>query len=185
MSIIELPATSELGTLKAKKSFWNLTHQRAEKENLAKDESGYLVIAGHAGEDQKTINHIVTLAPLLVAFIGQLHYFENGDFDYIEIGSKHDETNGAPYSYAGISGGSLWRVRIVTKSGGGNPEMCFEGATLAGVPFYQIPEDCGRVKVRAHGPKTLYQNMVSCLISKNHCNEFNRVRPGIANSLTR
>jgi hypothetical protein len=170
LAVIQLPLVSELATLQAKRSFWSLTHESSAKLAKALDPLGCMVIAGHPGEDQTNVGsrggfQEVTLAPGLVGFTGQQAYLEHGGFDYIEVASLRDATNQAPNSYAGISGGSLWRIPIMRKPKDNNSQVYPGPLTLAGVPNYEFIEGPGKVRVRAHGPKSIYECLLTKLIS--------------------
>jgi len=125
-----------------------------------------MVVAGHVAENLKNLGaqsgfSEVTYIPCLVGFTGGLGGFSKKGFDYLEVGSNCDGTNGAPMSYAGVSGGSLWRVPIFRKTPDSPVE--FKGMTLAGVTFYETIESHGKIRVRAHGPKSIYQKLLGKL----------------------
>jgi hypothetical protein len=170
LAVIQLPSISELATLQAKRSFWNLTNNTSDKLAKALDSFGCMAIAGHPGEDQKDVGSMggfqaVTLAPGLVGLTGQEAYFESEGFDYIEVISMRDATNQAPNSYAGVSGGSLWRVPIMRKPKDNNSQVYPGPLILAGVPFYEFIEEPGKVRVRTHGPKSIYEKLLAKLIA--------------------
>jgi hypothetical protein len=169
-AIIVLPPCDQLATLQRRKSFWNLTNNQAANMAGALDERGCIAIAGHPAEDVDTEAgprggfSDVTFAPGLVGFTGQTAYFDREGFDYIEVGSQRDDRNEAPFSYHGVSGGSLWRIPIMRRSGDPDTAVFFPNQLfLIGVPFFEIEEAPGRIRVRGHGPRTIYERLLPAL----------------------
>jgi len=169
IAVIQLPLCEELSTLIAKKSFWNLTNQTEDKLSRAMVSGSCMAIVGHPGEDvQDQVGPTggfqeATFAPGMVGFTGQTAYFEHEGLDYIEIDSRRTVENEAPKSYGGISGGSLWRIPILRRPTDDNSQVYPGELVLAGVPFWQFPENEGLITVRGHGPRTIYQNLLSML----------------------
>lgn len=169
LSVIQLPPSSTLNTIKAKKSFWSLTVRTEQKLAAALVKNGCDMIAGHVGaelEEQGARSGFkeVCFIPGLVAATGRLRYFERRTYDYIDVGSIRTLETDAPISYGGISGGSLWRVPILRKKGDDNTKVYFRDFFLSGVPFYESDEDSnGRRRIRAHGPKSIYQKLLPTL----------------------
>ena len=132
----------------------------------ALDPKGCMVIAGHPAEDlQKDVGPIggfrdVTFSPGMVGFTGQIHYFERDGYDYVEVESYRTDANRAPTSYKGVSGGALWRVPILRKAEDDNSKVFTEKLTFAGVPFYEFPAEKGGIRIRCHGPKTIYESLL-------------------------
>jgi hypothetical protein len=166
MAIIELPPCPPLWAIDSIKSFWNLTHRTPDRIQRGLDSNGLMFIAGHPGEDMHRVPDVagftdVLMAPGLVGLTGQTNYFEQGHLDYLEVESQRDEVNEAPRSWAGVSGGSLWRVPIMRNLQG---EYSTGDVTLAGVPYLQeYLQTPGHIRVRGHGPLTLYRELLSRL----------------------
>ncbi len=171
LAVIELPPSPELDTIKAKKSFWNLSNKTGEKLAGAIATHGCIGIAGHPVEDKAPKGKMmgfedVTFAPGFVGFTGQINYFEHEGFDYLEVDSLRTEANGAPKSYQGVSGGSVWRIPILRRTENGREVIHFDRVTLAGVPFIEFKEETGRIRVRAHGPISIYKKLLSKLVAQ-------------------
>jgi len=169
IAVIQLPEVPALATLRARQSFWNLTNHSEEKLARALDPMGCMAIVGHPGEDvEDDVGPAggfqeATFSPGLVGLTGQTEYFERDGLDYIGVASRRTDENGAPRSYKGVSGGSLWRVPIMRKSTDNNSKVFPGKLTLAGVPFWQFAEEAGLIRVRGHGPKTIYQTLLAKL----------------------
>lgn len=56
-----------------------------------------------------------------------------------------------PSSFAGASGGAVWRFYIAEKDG----LASLVGSRLVGVPFFETPRD-GKKIISCHGPKSIY-----------------------------
>ena len=136
---------------------------------MALDDAGCMVIAGHPAEDIQNVGPIggfkeATFSPGIVGFTGRIGYFEQDGLDYIDVDSKRTDESRAPASYKGVSGGSVWCVPILRRPGATNSQVQPGKLTLAGVPFYEFPEEDGRIRIRAHGPRTIYQKLLSHLV---------------------
>jgi hypothetical protein len=184
LAVIKLPTSSQLGTIQAKKSFWNLTNHREDKLARACDSRGCMAIAGHPGEDmhdeipRNGFDQLI-ISEGLIGITQRDRYFEIRDievsarpvttYDYLEVLSIRDEQNRAPRSYEGVSGGSLWQIPIVRRADEDNSKIRPGQITLAGVPFYQFrvgPE--GHNRVRGHGPQSIYGRLVDALREASH-----------------
>lgn len=176
LSVIHLPPGDLLGTLKASKSFYNLSFNTADKLAKAQNETGCLVVSGFPAEAMQDVRtwqgfEEVALAEGLIGLTGQEGCFErvydDGEhpvsYDYLEFMSIRDKTNNAPTNYGGVSGGSLWRVPFYRRPHDDNSKIFFRDATLAGVPIYQEFEPTGSIRVRCHGPKSIYESMLAVL----------------------
>jgi len=168
IAVILLPEVPELATLRARRTFWNLTNQTEQKLASALDQMGCMAIGGHPDEDVEDVGPLggfreATFSPGIVGFTGQIGCFERDGFDYLEVDSKRTDKTRAPASYKGVSGGSLWRVPILRKAKVDNSKVQPGKLTLAGVPFYEFPEEDGRIRIRAHGPKTIYGKLLARL----------------------
>jgi hypothetical protein len=130
-----------------------------------------MAIAGHPAEDIGAVMPAAgfseaTSVPGMIGFTGQEMYCRRGNHDYIEIRSIKDDVNLAPTSYAGVSGGSLWRVPILKNAAIPDSPYLPGEITLAGVPFFQIPNaNDGDNRVRAHGPLSIYRELIRHLPS--------------------
>jgi hypothetical protein len=170
LSVIVLPRVPQLDTLKAKKSFLNIGHDPDKKMASALIDEGTIFVCGFPGEGQQSKGpqsgfSETVLLPGLAGASYRSMYFERNGLDYLEINSKRDESNDpitiAPKSYGGVSGGSFWRVPIYWESKSDN--IIFKEVYFAGVPYLELPVDEFRSTIRAHGPKSVFQVLLSTL----------------------
>jgi hypothetical protein len=159
LAVITLPESPELGTLKAKKCFWSLCADLDAKLRDALVGSDSLLIVGHAEEDKTSYeDQGIAYAPRLSGRSVQSDYFEHNGFDYLELAVKRDTFGDVPISFAGVSGGSLWR--LWTSDVGVSPAKW--KLTFAGVPFLQYPPGLSTT-IRSHGPRSLYSRLLPLL----------------------
>jgi hypothetical protein len=162
MTFIQIPTGPELGMIKAKKSFWNLRHDRENRMKVCMSTSGAWCLSYHADErtekEQIDTGIILTL-PASVGWGGQRRTYEIHGFDYFEMGlDPPDAIKGVPDSFGGASGGGVWKVPL-----SGNRDQIKTGKPLlAGVIFYQTIERT----IICHGPKSIYERLYKTLIAQ-------------------
>ena len=116
-------APSDVVTIKAHKSFLNLAQQKeALSECPPVIENGLWTVTGMVGEltevqpnpEARTVAcHIHGEA--FISAVQRTH--EHNGYDYFDLGANL-ELPGAPSSFAGVSGGGLWQVKLsMAKSG--------------------------------------------------------------------
>lgn len=161
LALLRIPEAS-LGTIKAAKSFLNLTRHRAELESHPPQiDKGFWAVLGMVGElSTVQANLEARVANALVqsrAFFGGIdHYQERGDWDYLDVGADMtlDDT---PISFGGLSGGALWQVDL-EGDGRGKPKWTGR-AHFRGVIFWQTQVTEKRRAIRCHGPKSVFNTM--------------------------
>lgn len=80
-------------------------------------------------------------------------------FDYFDYPVSPVDRVEAPASWGGMSGGGVWQVPLKTAEGA----VTHGSATLSGVMFYQYPTTETQCGIKAHGPRSIYDNAVSAL----------------------
>jgi len=75
-------------------------------------------------------------------------------YDYLDVGAKLD-LPGTPSTFGGVSGGGLWEIGLVMKSG----TISWDGKRyFRGVAFWESPLTDGRRRViRCHGPRSIFE----------------------------
>lgn len=153
-------APSDVSTIKARKSFLNLSKQKgvlAEYPSVI--EKGLWAVTGMAGEftevqsspEQKAVTcHIRGKA--FISTVAQTH--ERNGHDYFDIGAKLD-LPGSPKSFVGVSGGGVWQIRLSKAKSG---EISWDGKRFfRGVAFWESKRSDGRMIIRCHGPKSIFE----------------------------
>lgn len=87
-----------------------------------------------------------------VSVVVQTH--ERDGYDYFDLVANL-EIPGAPTSFAGMSGGGLWQIRLSKAESG---EMFWDGKRyFRGVAFWESKQPDGRAIIRCHGPKSIFE----------------------------
>ena len=158
LAILELPRPF-VSTIRAHKSFLNLTQQRA---TLAAHPLALVrcwAVTGMVGQfsevQTRQAANIVEANIQARAFFSVIQQtYQRDGYDYFDAGAKV-ELPGAPSSFGGVSGGGLWEIGLsMTKSG----KISWDGKRyFRGVAFWQSPLSDGRRVIRCHGPKSIFE----------------------------
>jgi hypothetical protein len=159
LSIIILP-NNLLGTLKARKSFFNISQKREEVlVNPLQLDLGVWVLFGFLQE--KTVTEgpkggyaIVKGFHGQFGFTGITKYYEQGEYDFWEVGVDYKFNEALPITFGGTSGGGLWQVHVT-----GSKEDGFQvqRRILMGVAFYETEIRNNIRYIRCNGPRTIYE----------------------------
>ncbi len=82
---------------------------------------------------------------------------ERGGFDYLDFRVKHDA--GVPVSFAGVSGGAIWRVFAKERDG----VLTMAEPLLTGVAFFQIASDSTGRSIVCHGRRSIYRSALDAI----------------------
>jgi hypothetical protein len=153
-------APSDVGTIKAHKSFLNLAQQKeALSECLPVIEKGLWAVTGMVGEftevQADTETRTVTCHIHGEAFISAVQRtHELNGYDYFDLGAKL-ELPGVPSSFVGVSGGGLWQINLSMAQSG---TISWDGKRyFRGVAFWESKEPDGQGIIRCHGPKSIFE----------------------------
>jgi len=117
LAFIEIPPCSQLATIRAKKSFWPLDHDRESCLKTPESHEGFWAFAHYVGEMARPIGSTrgfqnVNKLPAFVSLCGLHARFEKDGYDYLEC-KVHDTTSSSlPDSFGGGSGGGVWAVQL-------------------------------------------------------------------------
>lgn len=168
IAFIEIPNIDKLGSIKARKSFYNITYKRDERLKLSLEDQGLWAAACVPAEfnvdesSQKGFEKVIKLGGL-VGFTTVCNRDEIGDFDYIDVGTT---STISPTSFCGASGGGIWKVMLKKKKDVSLEEIEYENPILSGVIFYQENENMSERYLRCHGGKTIYSNLYDKIKSR-------------------
>jgi hypothetical protein len=169
LGFLTLPPDT-VGTLKAKKSFYNLSLRRErmlDKPPPLGD--GFWVLSGFGGEwtgDGKAQQGFKR-----VKFFRGMHgagqvaeEYEEGGFDYLSYEALYNELYEGPDSYGGFSGGALWHLLL--KPDG--EQLRVADRLLSGVAFLQSGKntDAGgetTKKIACHGRRSVYLSLIDAV----------------------
>ncbi|MGB8991725.1 MAG: hypothetical protein WCD80_06685 [Desulfobaccales bacterium] len=168
LAIIILPF-SELGTIKARKSFHNLDIKRDRIcANPPEFDKGVWALCGVP--EIKTIDEPSRKGfdslkgfTILCGFGSTRSTYIVGDYDYCDFEVKYDSSPDIPITFGGVSGGGLWQIPLRR-----SPEGTIEPIEfiLSGVAFYQTERTGLFRSVRCHGRNSIY-DMVYSFITEN------------------
>lgn len=168
LGVVVLPSTY-LGTIKARKSFYNLSSSRDEilTTPLANN-IGIWFLCGSPSEltteeDPRGGFGRVKRFYGLFGAGGVQKGYTSGKYDYLEFYVRCGK-NQLPESYGGISGGGLWQVPIQRSPDG---KLKAKEPILSGVAFYQSSMANHMRSIKCHGRKSIYKVMYD--VMKKEC----------------
>jgi hypothetical protein len=160
-----------LGTLRSLKSFCYL-----ESQNREFFESPHLnrmnwVIAGSPFEAVKVSQEGRIINVNFINFAGEAFFCRQSSrngFDYFDLRILSGE-GVFPQSYEGVSGGGIWLIPLEI-DGNDHATIGYARPILAGVAFYQFPEENKFRVIRGHGECSIYVNVLNKLKSLHNQN---------------
>lgn len=168
IAFIEILDLDKLGSIKARKSFFNITYKRDENLKLSLEDQGLWAVACCPSEfnmvegAQGGFKEITKLGGI-VGYTTVNDRDVVGDFDYIEVSTA--STN-SPLSFEGASGGGLWKVPLNKKKDASLEEIEHKSPILSGVIFYQESKTMNSKILRCHGGETIYLNLYDKIKSR-------------------
>jgi hypothetical protein len=161
LAFISIPP-SKVGTLTANKLFYNLSkNQPAMLATRPKFDQGLWAFVGAPAsltslDNPKSIGFALTVT---WAFVDRQR--KRRDFDYLDVGIGMN-SGLLTTNFEGVSGGSLWQVNIAEENGQWRQYGPF---SLEGCAFYQTGMKDGRLQVRFHGRRSVYEHGLCMLRS--------------------
>lgn len=160
LGVVVLPSTY-LGTIKARKSFYNLSLMRDEilTTPLANN-IGIWFLCGSPSELTTEEDPSVGFGRVkgFCGFYGAggaPRGYISGKYDYLEIDIDY-KIDELPQSFGGVSGGGLWQVPIQRSAEG---KLHATEPILSGVAFYQSSMANHTRSIKCHGRKSIYKVM--------------------------
>jgi hypothetical protein len=172
LTFLELPQGEELGTLKAIKSFWSLDHDIENRLASALKDDGVWIKIGIPHESlmvQQESEDTVQISSKLVSYFGSAtsdRRYESEGFDFVNMEAYYNGNDTLPDSFAGVSGGGLWKIEIHGDSIGSN--LTHRNPIFCGVPFYQEEIIDGMRIVRCHYARSIYERARNTLLNSDH-----------------
>jgi hypothetical protein len=153
----------QVGSLKAKKSFWNLNKDIEKRTNVYKGRHDFFAFLGAPGEwidkGQKAIDSSSINLLNSVAFCSPHYTYHRHDgFDFLDIHCGPNPINKIPDKFSGVSGGGLWFVNI--QKDAVPPDIPEYSFWLLGVVFLQVENPDQPTMIRAHGPDSIYKKFL-------------------------
>jgi hypothetical protein len=164
---------ARLGTLKAKKDFYNISARSEEKLDNALCDHGFFIFAGcpgclsaevpaHGESGQNLILPVVGACTTLV------RRYDEGNFDFLELNVSYQPPSEAIQSFAGMSGGGVWRIPLIKRETDPIDRVTFKEPVLAGTAFYQTAAEAGKCRIRCQGGRSIFVRTLQGLRTPRH-----------------
>jgi hypothetical protein len=157
LGLIVLPE-SNIGWIKATKSFWNLSAKKEIVLQKSYNNNGAWAVCGvvdklieSKGPDRGH-NKVFRLHHYLW-YGGFEGVFKKNGHDYIETSVNYNTNPDLPEDFGGLSGSGLWHVPLFESKWG---EIQCGTPILSGVTFYQTETVDGMCHLRSHGRDSIY-----------------------------
>jgi hypothetical protein len=172
LSVIVLPK-ARLGTLKAKKDFYNISARSEEKLDKALCDHGFFIFAGcPACLSAEVLAHGESGQNLFLPIVGActslVRRYDEGSFDYLELNVSYQPPSEAIQSFAGMSGGGVWRIPLIKRETDPIDRVTFNEPVLAGVAFYQTGVEAGKCRIRCQGGRSIFVRTLQGLRTPRH-----------------
>jgi len=160
LTFLSIPVGNELGTLKAKKTFWSLNGNLDVLKKYQFNKKTMLCTMGSPGIYQD-INQVRPSEIRIDS--GTFGYFGTHEFsvmhlvnslEFIDTSIDYDFNPALPRSFGGVSGGGLWAFRIGPNSDG---EREMNNMMFCGVAFYQCDTIDNKTSIRHHFGYSFYR----------------------------
>jgi hypothetical protein len=164
LAVILLPEV-RIGTLKAKKDFFDIDHKADSKLKESLKDDGIFVVAGAPAcktelKDKPPPQQGDVL--WLSGFLAQADLkgrYSQGGYDYAELRAGYLARNEGVETFRGMSGGGLWRMPLLSQNRQGLARnIIFGPIVLAGVAFSQKPDINQEMNFCCHAGSSIYVN---------------------------
>jgi hypothetical protein len=154
----------QVASLKAKKSFCNLSKDIRKRTNLNRGRHDFFAFVGAPSEwikqgQKATNNSLVKLLNTAAFFCTDYIYHPNaGGFAFLDIRCGPDPKCKIPDDFAGVSGGGLWFIKV--EKDAVPPNVPVHDFWLVGVAFLQVEKVGQPTAIRGHGPNSIYKRFL-------------------------
>lgn len=155
----------------ARRSFWPLTKEPETRLSEFDHCIGFVVVIGLPDERKKVqpgSHGFTQLMELNVeGHFGVVDAHRRvGEFDYLDIAVGNKNHPLVPQSYRGVSGGGVWQVVFGKKASDPEQKLIYLPPALVGVSYYEYELKDGTIALHAHGPESVYRNIVRAVRDK-------------------
>ena len=162
---VALPESSELHSMRARKSFFPLDGDPpAQIATALKSDPSAWCLVGHPDTEKHDVpkshgfDRVIAL-PAKVCFGCPQTSHDRDGWDYLDVPITRDSPD-IPVSFGGVSGGGLWRTPLALD---GEEVVGVRDPVLCGVAFYEQGRGGPSRFIRCHGPKSVYEKLCSRL----------------------
>jgi len=159
LTFIEILSIERLGTFKAIGTFWSLDRMPSD---IMQDfghpytpiaSIGYPEVNYNTIRDRNLVRHQVRHMVYENA-IQDGDVFERDGWDYLDTSVWYPGSPGLTASFAGLSGGPVWGMRLIQHKSDGN--ISIEKHALIGITFYETYRKGDEGRLRAHFINSIY-----------------------------
>jgi hypothetical protein len=168
IAFLEILDTDKLGSIKARKSFFDIAYNKEENLALSLEDQGLWSVSCCPEEfnieegPRDGFENVIKTGPF-AGWTSVHNRNEIDGFDYVDVGTT---STFSPSSFSGASGGGVWKVQMSKKKDAPLEEIKYESPILSGVIFYQENKDIRKRYLRCHGGKTIYLNLYDKIKSR-------------------
>ena len=170
ISFIKLLHTGDIGSISARKSFFNIAYNRNDRLKFSlRDQGGVWIIVccpseflEIGSEEEKGFPKTLQLKAFQYV-TGITDRYEKNSYDYIELDITYKESKELPESFGGTSGAGVWKVFLKIQPDDTFENMTFDPPVLSGLVFYQTDKESNRRRLRCNGGKTIYNQLYEVL----------------------
>jgi hypothetical protein len=167
LAVIILPET-EIGDIKARRSFFDISIDRDSRLLNALDDRGIWVAAGVPQRfvESYAPTHgfdVVNQYWCTILLTGIRQRQDDGAFDYVHLAADTVAENEHIDSYGGMSGGGVWKLCLARDRRSLGSGWDLSESILAGTIFYETFRNNRPHELRCHGGKSIYQNVYEAL----------------------
>jgi len=160
----------KLGTIKAKKSFYDLRQMVNGSRIKPVDYGSGLFLSGSVGEWTREggpkggFCGVKSFCGLTGAVGAADKYWQRDNFDFCQLTVKQN-CDDNPTNYQGLSGGGLWKALVKNVVG---PTCEVQDVILCGVPYWQTDMNNNQRRIICHAYKSIYGPVCHALESNTH-----------------
>jgi hypothetical protein len=172
LAVIHLGNRASVQDIEARKSFYRLSHQTADRLEASLCADGIFAICGAAKEEERqAVPELgfseVTVENLCTYYGGLVPphscWFERDGYEYIEIDVRYSGVDDPPKKFGGVSGGGLWQIAVKPSTDDPARYVVIDDPVLAGVAFCQGVVDPSNGFLRCHAGGAPYRQVLSKL----------------------
>lgn len=161
LAVIILPEET-IGTLKARKAFWNMAYwQQIVLSKSIDPNIGIWILCGFPYVMANTVgtsSHFDSTKRCccLCGYTGVEKYWDKDEFDYLSLSVSYENRTDLPDTFEGVSGGGIWRAVLYRSDDG---KISSSEPLFLGVAFWQTKPKNNLRSIIGHGWRSIYETI--------------------------
>ncbi len=170
LSVLVLPP-NEIGKIATRQSFIDISIEREQRLEESIAHGGLWAASGcpkyyqrsrHPSHGFGEVNEFRNV----VLYTGICERYQEDEFDYLHLRANAPDDIRMPDTFGGMSGGGVWKLRLLRDRKTLDWSVDYKKSILAGVVFYETLS-AGRPKeLRCHGGRSIYQKVHERLVQR-------------------